>query len=50
LFGIQNIDQLTTHVQRGALCETWVISELLKARYNVGHEKYHVQNLLQIAS
>jgi len=36
LFGIQNIDQLTTHVQRGALFETWVISELLKARYNAG--------------
>ncbi len=36
LLGIQNIDQLATHVQRGALFETWVISELLKARYNAG--------------
>jgi len=36
LLGIQDSDQLTTHVQRGALFETWVISELLKARYNPG--------------
>lgn len=36
LLGIQNSDQLTTHAQRGALFETWVISELLKARYNAG--------------
>jgi predicted AAA+ superfamily ATPase len=36
LLGIQNIDQLATHVQRGSLFETWVISELLKARYNMG--------------
>lgn len=36
LLGIQNSEQLPTHVQRGALLETWVISELLKARYNAG--------------
>ena len=36
LLGIQNIDQLSTHVQRGALFETWVTSELLKVRYNAG--------------
>ena len=36
LLGIQNHEQLSTHVQRGALFETWVISELLKARYNAG--------------
>ena len=36
LLGIQNSQQLTTHVQRGALFETWVIGELLKARYNAG--------------
>lgn len=36
LLGIQNSKQLATHVQRGALFETWVISELLKARYNAG--------------
>jgi len=36
LLGIQNIDQLSIHSQRGALFETWVVSELLKARYNSG--------------
>ena len=36
LLGIQNHEQLTTHAQRGALFETWVIGELLKARYNTG--------------
>jgi len=36
LLGIQNTEQLATHVQRGALFETWVIGELLKARYNAG--------------
>ena len=36
LLGIQNSEQLSTHVQRGALFETWVIGELLKARYNAG--------------
>ncbi len=36
LLGIRNSEQLATHAQRGALFETWVISELLKARYNAG--------------
>ena len=36
LLGIQDSEQLTTHVQRGALFETRIISELLKARYNAG--------------
>ncbi len=36
LLGIRDNEQLATHVQRGALFETWVISELLKARYNAG--------------
>ena len=36
LLGIQNSEQLATHVQRGALFETWVISELFKARCNAG--------------
>jgi len=36
LLGIQNSEQMATHVQRGALFESWVISELLKARYNAG--------------
>ena len=34
LLGIQNPEQLATHPQRGALFETWVLSELLKARFN----------------
>jgi hypothetical protein len=36
LLGIQNSEQLATHVQRGALFESWVMSELLKARCNAG--------------
>ncbi len=36
LLGIRNSEQLTTHIQRDALFETWVISELLKVRYNAG--------------
>ena len=36
LLGIQDSEQLATHVQRGALFETWVVNELLKARYNAG--------------
>lgn len=34
LSGIQDPDQLVIHPQRGALFETMVIGELLKARYN----------------
>ncbi len=34
LLGIQNPQQLAMHPQRGALFESWVISEFLKARYN----------------
>ena len=34
LLGIQTKEQLTTHPLRGALFETWVVSELLKARFN----------------
>lgn len=34
LMGVQNPGQLVTHPQRGALFETWVVSELLKARFN----------------
>lgn len=34
LLGIQTADQLITHPQRGPLFETWVVSELLKARFN----------------
>lgn len=34
LLGVQTPDQLATHPLRGGLFETWVVSELLKARYN----------------
>ncbi len=34
LLGIQRPEQLAGHPQRGPLFETWVLSELLKARYN----------------
>lgn len=34
LLGLQSVEQLTIHPQRGALFETWVLSELLKARFN----------------
>jgi hypothetical protein len=34
LLGIQAVEQLATHSMRGALFETWVVSELLKKRYN----------------
>lgn len=34
LLGIQAAEQLATHSMRGALFETWVVSELLKKRYN----------------
>jgi uncharacterized protein len=36
LLGIQRPDQLATHPMRGPLFETWVVSELLKARFNQG--------------
>lgn len=34
LLGVQNAGQLAIHPQRGALFETWVVAELLKARSN----------------
>ena len=34
LLGIQRSEQLAGHPHRGALFETWVMSELLKARFN----------------
>lgn len=34
LLGIQAPEQLATHPLRGGLFESWVVSELLKARYN----------------
>lgn len=36
LLGIKGLDQVSVHPQRGALFETWVISELLKGRFNRG--------------
>ena len=34
LLGVQTAEQLVTHPMRGALFETWVVSELLKQRFN----------------
>ncbi len=34
LMGIQNPEQLSIHPHRGELFETWVVAELLKARFN----------------
>jgi predicted AAA+ superfamily ATPase len=36
LLGIQNAEQLAIHPQRGALFESWVVAELLKARFAHG--------------
>ena len=36
LLGIETPKQLETHSMRGALFETWVVSELLKHRFNQG--------------
>jgi hypothetical protein len=36
LLGIRDTASLSTHAARGALFETWVVSELVKRRYNAG--------------
>lgn len=36
LLGIRDADTLSTHAARGALFETWVVSELIKQRFNQG--------------
>lgn len=36
LLGIQNKSQLMLHPQRGAIFETWIVTELLKVRFNIG--------------
>lgn len=36
LLGIQSAAQIATHPLRGAIFETWIAGELLKARYNRG--------------
>ena len=38
LLGIMNIEQLSIHALRGSLFEGWVISELVKNRFNRGRE------------
>ena len=38
LLGIENAKQLVRHPLRGALFENWVVSELLKARFNQGRK------------
>jgi hypothetical protein len=37
LLGIRSVEVLNLHPLRGALFETWVVSEFLKARLNAGH-------------
>ena len=36
LLGIRDASTIETHAARGALFETWVVSELVKQRYNAG--------------
>lgn len=36
LLGIQDASQLMLHPQRGAIFETWIVTEMLKVRYNLG--------------
>jgi predicted AAA+ superfamily ATPase len=36
LLGIRDANTLSTHAARGALFETWVVSELVKQRFNAG--------------
>lgn len=36
LLGIRNVDQLRNHPLRGAIFETWVVSEIIKHRTNQG--------------
>ena len=38
LLGIRDADQLSIHALRGSLFESWVVSELVKGRYNRGLE------------
>lgn len=36
LLGIRDVQTLETHAARGALFETWVVTELIKQRFNAG--------------
>ena len=38
LIGIQDPDQLATHPLRGSIFETFIVSELVKARFNLGEK------------
>jgi predicted AAA+ superfamily ATPase len=38
LLGIRDTHTLATHAARGALFETWVVSELVKQRFNAGRQ------------
>jgi predicted AAA+ superfamily ATPase len=38
LLGIRDLTTLQTHPARGALFETWVVSELVKTRFNAGQD------------
>ena len=37
LLGIRDVQSLSTHAARGALFETWVVSERFKQKFNAGH-------------
>ncbi len=39
LLGIRSADQLRNHPLRGAIFETWIVSEIIKHRTNQGHER-----------
>jgi len=36
LLGIRDAETMNTHAMRGALFETWVVSDLVKQRFNAG--------------
>ena len=38
LLGVEDKHQIVNHASRGALFETWVVSEFLKKRYNAGQD------------
>ena len=40
LLGIRDSDTIDTHASRGALFETYVVSELIKRQFNQGQSSY----------
>jgi len=52
LLGIRNVEHLRTHPLRGAIFETWVVSEILKHRLGVGEPGrvfyYRDQNAVEV--